>query len=383
VATGNEIPFFENLRISSQVRAYLENFERSRMVGKQSKNLTQQQLEEKIESLLRTKGETGLNQLRDEAGKIAPVLGMEKEFVQLNQLITDILGTGIAKNLVSQAARSRVLGEPLDLDRIDLFENLYEELVRREYPDYPDQNNTPRSYQSFAFFESYFSNYIEGTEFTVEEARQIITTEMPIAARDEDSHDVLGTYQVVSGRREMSILPATPDELLTLLQDRHAVLLNARKSKNPGEFKNKNNRAGSTEFVDLNLVKGTLKKSFDWYHLLQHPFARAAYMMFIVSEVHPFLDGNGRIARVMMNAELSAKGLSKIIIPAVFRDDYMGTLKKLSRQRDADAYIRMLLRAWEFSSTVYGENMDEMEAYLNKCNAFLLPGEGYLRYSAG
>jgi Fic family protein len=106
-------------------------------------------------------------------------------------------------------------------------------------------------------------------------------------------------------------------------------------------------------------------------------------MMFIVSEVHPFLDGNGRIARVMMNAELSAKGLSKIIIPAVFRDDYMGTLKKLSRQRDADAYIRMLLRAWEFSSTVYGENMDEMEAYLNKCNAFLLPGEGYLRYSAG
>jgi len=27
-------------------------------------------------------------------------------------------------------------------------------------------------------------------------------------------------------------------------------------------------------------------------------------MMFLVSEVHPFLDGNGRIARVMMNAEL-------------------------------------------------------------------------------
>lgn len=43
------------------------------------------------------------------------------------------------------------------------------------------------------------------------------------------------------------------------------------------------------------------------------PFAKAVYMTFLVSEVHPFLDGHGRIARVMMNAELSAKGLSKII----------------------------------------------------------------------
>ena len=29
-------------------------------------------------------------------------------------------------------------------------------------------------------------------------------------------------------------------------------------------------------------------------------------MMFLVSEVHPFVDGNGRIARIMMNAELVA-----------------------------------------------------------------------------
>ena len=28
------------------------------------------------------------------------------------------------------------------------------------------------------------------------------------------------------------------------------------------------------------------------------------FMMFMISEIHPFLDGNGRLARVMMNAEL-------------------------------------------------------------------------------
>ena len=36
---------------------------------------------------------------------------------------------------------------------------------------------------------------------------------------------------------------------------------------------------------------------------LDDPIARAIYMMFLVSEVHPFDDGNGRMARIMMNAE--------------------------------------------------------------------------------
>jgi Fic family protein len=302
-------------------------------------------------------------------------------FNMLMDGFTDLLGTGLSKNLVSPIARARVLGEPVDPDRAQLFESVYEELARKDYPDYPDQNKSIQSYQNFAFFESYFSNFIEGIEFTVDEAKQIITTSTPLPTPDEDSHDVLGTYQIVSNRSEMSIIPTSPDHLLQLLRERHAILLTARKTKNPGEFKDRNNRAGNTAFVDKELVPGTLKKGFDWYSLLQHPFAKAVYMMFMVSEVHPFLDGNGRIARVMMNAELSSKGLSKIIIPTVFREDYMGALKKLTKQRDADAYIRMMFRAWEFSSNIHDESLESMEKYLIACNAFLTHKEGYLRIS--
>jgi len=371
--------FFGNLKVSSLARAWLENLQRTKGSGEEAKTLSREQLEEKVEAFLRVKGEDTVNQVRDRARAIAPILGMEKEFAGLNQLITDLLGTGLSKNLISPIARARVLGEPVDPDRIQLFESVYEELVKKDYPDYPDQNKSIKSYQNFAFFESYFSNYIEGTEFTVEEAKQIISTATPLPARDEDSHDVLSTYQIVSNRSEMSILPNSPDQLLRLLRQRHAELLSARQTKNPGEFKDKNNRAGTTEFVDKQLVPGTLKKAFDWYSLLQHPFARAAYMMFMISEVHPFLDGNGRIARVMMNAELSSKGLSKIIIPTVYREDYMGALKKLTKQRDASAYIRMMLRAWEFSSHIHDEDLEEMEKYLIACNAFLSHKEGYLK----
>src|SRR3546814_11306836 len=60
--------------------------------------------------------------------------------------------------------------------------------------------------------EAYFSNFIEGTRFDVQEARQIIETGRPMPARDEDSHDVLGTYQIVGNRQEMASIPQERSE---------------------------------------------------------------------------------------------------------------------------------------------------------------------------
>jgi hypothetical protein len=373
--------FFGNLHASQEARAFLENLQETRRKAAESKTLSPAQIEERLESIARARGENGLNALRDKAKEISSKLEMENEFKKLNQIISDLLSTGKSKNLTSPAAIARSLGEPLDPDRIILFEGLYEELAGKTFPRHGDQNTSVKSYKTFAFFEGYFSNFIEGTEFTVEEAKEIIETETPLPARDEDSHDILGTYRIVSDKKEMATCPKNANEFLDIMRRRHAILLQSRISKKPGEFKDKNNRAGNTEFVDKQLVVGTLKKGFEWYSLLQEPFAKAVYMMFLISEVHPFLDGNGRIARVMMNAELSAKGLSKIIIPTVYREDYMGALRKLTRQRVADAYVRMLLRAYEFSATLHGESIDEMEKYLIECDAFKEPKEGKLEFS--
>ncbi len=198
-------------------------------------------------------------------------------------------------------------------------------------------------------------------------------------ARSEDSHDVLGTWKIVSSREEMQITPRSPEELLDILLHRHNLLLSARTSKKPGQFKDQNNRAGETYFVDHTLVKGTLIRGFDFYQALTHPFARAAYMMFLISEVHPFLDGNGRIARVMMNAELVSQNEAKIIIPTVFRDHYMTALRRLTRQRDPNAYLRMLLSARDFSATVIGEDVETMKQHLEVSNAFRHHEEAQLR----
>lgn len=75
---------------------------------------------------------------------------------------------------------------------------------------------------------------------------------------------------------------------------------------------------------------------------------RAAFMMYVVSEVHPFVDGNGRIARIMMNAELESQGLGSIIIPNSFREDYLLSLKAVSKQQRFQPYLKMLERALKF-----------------------------------
>ncbi len=51
------------------------------------------------------------------------------------------------------------------------------------------------------------------------------------------------------------------------------------------------------------LVPGTLREGFERIQAVAHPLARAAMAMFLVTEVHPFMDGNGRTARLAMHAE--------------------------------------------------------------------------------
>lgn len=222
----------------------------------------------------------------------------------------------------------------------------------------------------FSFFEAYFSNYIEGTVFLVEEAREIVYEGNDIPLRIQDSHDIRGTFQIVSNRKAMSIVPQTGDELVELLRARHAVVLGGRPEKNPGAFKTRKNRAGDTVFVAPEFVLGTLKQGFAMMASLDDPIARALYMMFLVSEVHPFDDGNGRIARIMMNAELVRGGSSKIIIPTVYRDDYMLALRRLTRQRDASVFVRMMERASAFSHWLKPVTWEGMHAQLIKANAY-------------
>lgn len=367
---------FGELYASSKERAFLENLQITKKAGPDSKTLSIPQIEEKLDDILRINGEDGLNTIRDKARELSKMLNMEKEFESLNKIIGALLTTKPSRILKSDLALSRAAGLPYDRKRIELFEKLFTYLHNKEFKERTENNLSPNSFRNFAFFEAYFSNYIEGTVFEVSEAKKIIDTGIPMPARSGDSHDVLGTYQIVSDRNEMKLIAADENEFIKILQSRHKILLSARVDKNPGQFKERNNRAGNTLFVDVKLVRGTLIRGFEYYKALTNPFARAAYIMFLISEVHPFEDGNGRIARVMMNAELVNENQCKIIIPTVFRDDYLLTLKRLTNQEDPKPYVEMLTKAHKFSENLHFDSYDDLYKYLDSYNAFYESDEG-------
>lgn len=359
-------PFMERLYLSCPARAYLENLCRRRTKkGMIARTLSRKEIEEKLELFLQGAGSEALQNLRDEAKRISPELGLKKEFKILNSIIGTLLGTHDA-SMTSSIAIARSQGLPYDPKRLDLFQKLYESLAILNTPE----RILKSIGSSLPFFEAYFSNFIEGTEFLVEEAADIIFKGKIPQNRPEDAHDIIGTYRITSDNKEMKRCPKNGDELIAILKRRHALLMQGRPEVRPGEFKTMLNQAGSTLFVAPDLVEGTLRKGFLWLEGLNTPFQRAVYMMFLIAEVHPFVDGNGRCARIMMNAELAAADQVRIIIPTIFRNNYLTALKALTHQGRSDPLIRTLDFAQKYTSLIDWSGFEKAHKMLRATHAF-------------
>lgn len=378
LADEGDTPFFGNLFIASRSRALLENMRQSRFNEKKAKTLSAKEIEERLDRIIRVYGVEELNLLRDQARKVAQRLDMIKEFRKLDKMIGALLGTRPEPSLSTDIARWRAKGEPYDPHRIELFAVLTAYLQQQDFSVCPRNTVSDSSRINEAFFEAYFSNYIEGTEFAIEEAEKIIFDHKIFPNRPEDSLDILSTFQIISENKSVLEVPQSETHLLKLLLQRHGRLMEARKDKLPGQFKNIVNRAGNTIFVKPDEVRGTLSKGFFFYQQLREGIARAIYMMFMIAEVHPFIDGNGRIARIMMNAELDAADQSRIIIPTVYRDDYLLSLRRLSRQQDPAPYVKMLRIAQKFTASLPFDDYHQAYSMLKASNAFLEPTEGKL-----
>src|SRR5262249_30280229 len=161
------------------------------------------------------------------------------QFKRLDSLIGALLGTHEAKYLTAKQALARAAGRPYDPARLQIFDALFSFLNAAALTDVPEPTRSGIERENFAFFEAYFSNYIEGTTFTVEEAEDIVFHGRIIENRSEDSHDILGTFNagVSSPWRDES--PLTTDDFLTWLRNVNALVMQMRTQKRPGEWKDK------------------------------------------------------------------------------------------------------------------------------------------------
>ena len=271
-------------------------------------------------------------------------------------------------------------GQAWDERRILLFAQAADALSQLSPPAVPDSLPECDPPGDLPFYESYFSNYIEGTTFTVDQARHIVETDTPPAERPADGHDILGTYRCVVDPVGRAATSTDPDELIGHLTTRHQEIMRGRPDKNPGQWKTENNRVGAYDFVDKDLVEGTLHKGLEQIGALPEGFPRALYVMIVITEIHPFEDGNGRVARVMMNAELSATAAARIVIPSVYRDEYVAGLRRASTtDGDLTAFVRVMTFAWRWSAAMPWDDPTATSGQLIATNALLDPTDAAIQ----
>lgn len=360
---------FVALLMAGPARVALDNLRPSRARSGVARTLRREELEERLDRLARTRGDDALNQLRDEARTVAGLLGAEDTLAELDRLIGAMLGTQDAE-LRTPSARARRAGLGYDADRLVLFEVLRAELASQQ----PAARDAPADPERlFAFFEAYFSNWIEGTVFEVEEAEEIVFGGRIPPQRPADAHDIQGTFEAITDPRLRSGPVENPDAFEAYLAKAHSLVMRGRPAEAPGEYKERGNRAGMTFFVHPDLVRGTLREGFALRSTLPEGLPRAIFAMFLVAEVHPFSDGNGRVARLTMNTELSAVDQCRVMIPLSYRDEYMGALRALSQNQNPTPLWRMVERAQRWAASMPWTGRAAVLSALEASNALVTP----------
>jgi len=368
-------PFMPALFRSAPARYLLENLQIAHSDVAAPRALGREWVETELAKLLERYGEAELNSIRDEARQYSDTANLGKAYQQLDKLIGALLSTRPIKTLTTPAAIAMARKVPFDQNRIALFDGLASYLNQCELPIRGYTYNKS-NWRNLAFYESYFSNYIEGTEFDIDEAEKIVFEKIEIQNRQQDSHDVLSVFDVVHDYTEMSTVPDSAEELLQLLKQRHSLIMHARPDKRPGELKLKPNKAGGTLFVLPENIEGTLAQAFPRYQQLTPGIARAIFMQFLIAECHPFDDGNGRLARIMMNAELVCTEQHKIIVPTVHRDSYLNGLRQATRSGRFRTLTKVFADLQAYTGSVPWEDYGEARATLESHYADRLPDDG-------
>jgi Fic/DOC family len=358
------------LAMSGPARALLENVD---VPGRRSRSRSGTAIvEDRIDELARSGGAGRVRAVLEELDGIAEFF--EAVAVEsVRSRLKAVLGSfSTSLEITSPRLGARLSGSPYDARRIEMLEGLV--AVLDHHPPQPRAASNPMtSWEWVAFFEAYFSNFIEGTEFGVAEARRIAVEGVVPVARPADAHDVAATYRLANDSTDRTSVPQSGVDLIAQLKSRHRALMAARLEMRPGELKVIPNYAGGYQFVEPALVEGTLIRGFDVLKVLRDPFARSVATMALVTESHPFNDGNGRVARLTANA-LSVAGQVRIVIPTVYRNNYLAGLTGFSnRAGRGESLVAILDHAQKWTAAIDWSTYAGADEMLERCNAYLDP----------
>ncbi|MBV6419550.1 MAG: hypothetical protein DAHOPDDO_00773 [Ignavibacteriaceae bacterium] len=89
-------------------------------------------------------------------------------------------------------------------------------------------------------------------------------------------------------------------------------------------------------------VRDAMPVLFEMLQDEKEPAVRAVLGHFVFVYIHPYIDGNGRIGRFLMNVMLASGGFPWTVIPLEKRDDYMTALEKASVEQNINDFAKFI-----------------------------------------
>ena len=177
---------------------------------------------------------------------------------------------------------------------------------------------------------TYSSNALEGNSLTESETKVVIEDGLTIEGKPlRDHYEAVGhakAYDYVYQIMEKEGL--TEEDILNL----HRLFYQQIDVEKAGLYRNvKVYISGSRYAVAaVSNIPAEMQKLVKWYNdneKILHPIELAAKLHQRFVFIHPFVDGNGRVARLLMNLALLRNGFTIAIIPALLRHEYIYSLE--------------------------------------------------------
>jgi len=208
----------------------------------------------------------------------------------------------------------------------------------------------------FAVDYTYNSNAIEGNTLSLSETALVVEKGITIGGKTIREHlEAINHMQAIDFIKQLSQKQRTDiatDDILAI----HKIVLQKIDDYHAGVFRKINVRVAgsSTIFPNYTKVPLLMVDFMQWLHTTnEHPIIIAALAHFKLVSIHPFVDGNGRTSRLLMNLLLLQAGYPFAIIKNESRAAYINALEKAQLTQNLDDFYMIVLNALEVSMDIY------------------------------
>lgn len=204
---------------------------------------------------------------------------------------------------------------------------------------------------------TYHSNAIEGNTLTMSETKAVLEDGITIGGKSLKEHlEAVGHSHAIDYMEAL----VQKDEALTerTLKEIHNLILRNIDGANAGTYRRMNVLLSGAGHIPppAERVLEKMEAFFRWYGAARgalHPVEFAARVHADFVNIHPFKDGNGRTARLIMNFELMRAGFPTVIVPVDARPDYYRNLDIAATQGDYLPFVMQIAELAQKSFAPY------------------------------